>query len=270
MRPPIRPENGPIWGVSMPNVRKPDEVHFPPENAKKRPLSRSVTNCHQMRLMGSHLCAHETPAGKPRIHGIQWISWISWIFSGKRAIMRVCGVADAWIFCGFSRDTWIYPWMRPYPTNKARAKNGPLRRIRWGERPGVRISFCARKTQHPRHPGDIGDIGDIFRKAAKTLDFLHVRSGDIPGDIFGDGDFHAQDTLACAMHRSFDAPADKAQNGPLRRIHGTNARRPGETSPVRTFARKTPLRVRADAIGEPLLRTVRAASVCRLVGHPLW
>lgn len=48
--------------------------------------------------------------------------------------MRVCGVADAWIFCGFSRDARIYPWKRPYPANKAKAKNGPLRRIRWDER----------------------------------------------------------------------------------------------------------------------------------------
>lgn len=88
--------------------------------------------------------------------------------------------------------------MRPYPTNKARAKNGPLRRIRWGERPGVRISFCAHETTHPRHPGDIGDIGDISRKPLKMQVFLNVRTGDISGDIFGDGDFHAQDTSACA------------------------------------------------------------------------
>lgn len=91
-----------------------------------------------------------------------------------------------------------------------------------GERPGV-PNARARHT-HPRHPGDIGDIGDIFRKAAKTLGFLHVHTGDISGDIFGDWDFHTQDTLACACF--------------------------------------------VDAIGEPLLRTVRAASVCRPAGNP--
>lgn len=42
--------------------------------------------------------------------------------------------------------------------------------------------------KNPRHPGDIGDIGDIFRKSLKLFDFLHVHSGDISGDIFGDGD----------------------------------------------------------------------------------
>lgn len=51
------------------------------------------------------------------------------------------------------------------------------------ERPGVRISFCAHETTHPRH------TGDIFRKSLKLLDFLHVHTGDISGDIFGDGDF---------------------------------------------------------------------------------
>ena len=66
--------------------------------------------------------------------------------------------------------------------------------------------------RHPRHPGDIGDIGDISRKPLKMQGFLNVRTGDISGDIFLDGDipgdifwnedFHAQDTLACAPHRS--------------------------------------------------------------------
>ncbi len=56
--------------------------------------------------------------------------------------------------------------------------------------------------QYPRHPGDIGDIGDIFRKSLKLLDFLNGGAGDISGDIFGDGDSRAQDTLACALHRS--------------------------------------------------------------------
>ena len=212
MRPRIRPKNGPFWGVSTPAERKPVDASWATENAKKRPLPRSVTNRHQMRLTASVSRTHET-----RIHGIPWILWILRIFSGKQAIMRVCGIEDAWIFCGFSRDAWIYPWMRPYPTNKAKAKNGPLRRIRWDERPGVRISFCAHETTHPRHPGDIGDIGDISRKPLKMLGFLNVRAGDIsgdifgdgviPGDIFGDGDSHAQDTLACARCTGrFDAP----------------------------------------------------------------
>ena len=61
--------------------------------------------------------------------------------------------------------------------------------------------LTARET-HPRHPEDIEDIEDIF----------------------GDGDFHTQDTLSCACF--------------------------------------------VDAIGEPLLRTVRAASVCRPAGNP--
>lgn len=51
-------------------------------------------------------------------------------------------------------------------------------------------------------------------------------------------------------------------------------RTPGDLGkrPARTFTRKIPLRVRRaglfDGIGEPLPRTVRAASVCGLVGTP--
>ena len=127
--------------------------------------------------------------------------------------------------------------MRPYLTNKAKAKKGPLRRIRWDERPGVQISFCAHETTHPRHPGDIGDIGDISRKPLKMQGFLNVRAGDISGDIFLDGvipgdifwneDFHAQDTLSCA------------------------------------------LRWRLDAIGEPLSPRLRTQAEFGLVGTPL-
>ena len=50
------------------------------------------------------------------------------------------------------------------------------------------ISVCKRIKKYPRGAGDIGDIGDIFRKSLKLLDFLQVHPGDIPGDIFGDGD----------------------------------------------------------------------------------
>ena len=98
----------------------------------------------------------ETHEGKPRI---QWISWISWIFSGKRAIMLVCGVADAWIFCGFSRDAWIYPWMRPYPTNKAKAKNGPLRRILWTNVQACEYRFARMRQRIPGIPGILGILG---------------------------------------------------------------------------------------------------------------
>ena len=35
--------------------------------------------------------------------------------------------------------------------------------------------------------------------------FLNVRAGDISGDIFLDGDFHAQDTLSCALRWRLDA-----------------------------------------------------------------
>ena len=134
--------------------RKPGGTSWATENAKKRPLPRSVTNRHQMRLTASVSRTHET-----RIHGIPWILWILRIFSGKQAIMRVCGIADAWIFCGFSRDAWIYPWMLPYPTNKAKAKNGPLRRIRWDERPGVRYRFARMRQRIPGIPGILGILG---------------------------------------------------------------------------------------------------------------
>lgn len=84
------------------------------------------------------------------------------------------------------------------------------------------MAECTRKKKQPRHPGDIGDIGDIFRKSLKLLDFLNSSDGDILGDIFGDGDFHAQDTLACAMHRSFDAIGSWLSGNPY---HEQRARR---------------------------------------------
>lgn len=52
----------------------------------------------------------------------------------------------------------------------------------------MNICPCKRVKKNPRHPGDIGDIGDIFSKSLKLLGFLQVHPGDIPGDIFGDGD----------------------------------------------------------------------------------
>ena len=57
MRHPIRPQNGPFWGVSTPAERKPVEAYLAAQNAKKRPFKRLVTNCHQMRL-----CAHGNAA----------------------------------------------------------------------------------------------------------------------------------------------------------------------------------------------------------------
>ena len=50
------------------------------------------------------------------------------------------------------------------------------------------MSEYKRLAKYPCGGGDIGDIGDIFRKSLKLLDFLQAPSGDIPGDIFGDGD----------------------------------------------------------------------------------
>ena len=80
------------------------------------------------------------------------------------------------------------------------------------------ISVCKGITKYPREAGDFGDIGDIFRKPLKLLDFLSAHGGDISGDIFGDGDipgdifwdedFHAQDTLACALRWRLDAIGD--------------------------------------------------------------
>ena len=40
MTPMRRPKNGPFWAVSTQAERKPDEVHFPLKNAKKRHLRR--------------------------------------------------------------------------------------------------------------------------------------------------------------------------------------------------------------------------------------
>ena len=115
-------------------------------------------------------------------------------------------------------------------------KTGPRGRIRWDERLGVRISFCAHETTHPRHPGDIGDIGDISRKPLKMQGFLNVRTGDISGDIFLDGDFHAQDALACAPHRAIRCAKNRPSGAhSMGRAPGD----PGER-PDRTFARKTP------------------------------
>lgn len=50
------------------------------------------------------------------------------------------------------------------------------------------IFVCKGIPQYPRHPGDIGDIGDIFCNPLKLQDFLQATAGDIPGDIFWDGD----------------------------------------------------------------------------------
>ena len=48
--------------------------------------------------------------------------------------------------------------------------------------------ICKRRAKYPCGGGDIGDNGDIFRKSLKLLDFLRALDGDIPGDIFVDGD----------------------------------------------------------------------------------
>lgn len=44
----------------MSDENLPARAPLAPENAKKRPFSRLVTNRHQMRLIGSHFCAHGT------------------------------------------------------------------------------------------------------------------------------------------------------------------------------------------------------------------
>ena len=137
------------------------------------------------------------------------------------------------------------------------------------ERPGVRISFCAHETTHPRHPGDIGDIGDISRKPLKMQGFLNVRTGDISGDIFGDGDFHAQDTLACARSTGrFDAP----KTGPLRRIRWEERPETTENDRIAHLRARHPVRVRRagrfDAIGEPLSPRLCAKSVFGMAGTP--
>ena len=109
------------------------------------------------------------------------------------------------------------------------------------ERPGVRISFCAHETTHPRHPGDIGDIGDISRKPLKMQGFLNVRTGDISGDIFLDGDFHAQDTLACARSTGrFDAP----KTGPRGRIRWEERPETTENDRIAHLRARHPVRVR--------------------------
>ena len=188
--------------------------------------------------------------------------------------MRVCGVADAWIFCGFSRDTWIYPWMRPYPTNKAKAKNGPLRRIRWDERPCVRISFCAHETTHPRHPGDIGDIGDISRKPLKLLDFLNVHGGDISGDIFGDGDFRTQDTLRVRCTGRFDGIDESAQNchseaHSMGRTSGNRGECPARVLRAQDTLACAPNRSIRCYRGTPIAKGPNSGGV-RTPGHPVW
>ena len=183
--------------------------------------------------------------------------------------MRVCGIADAWIFCGFSRDAWIYPWMRPYPTNKAKAKKGPLRRIRWDERPGVRISFCAHETTHPRHPGDIGDIGDISRKPLKLPDFLKAPGGDISGDIFLGGDFTRKMPLRVRRTGLFDAP----KTGPRGRIRWEERPETPENDRIAHLRARHPMRVRFLASrcyrGTPIDKTPREVGV-RNGWHPSW
>lgn len=152
-----------------------------------------------------------------------------------------------------------------------------------GERPGVRISFCAHETTHPRHPGDIGDIGDISRKPLKFQYFLNVHGGDISGDIFGDGDigdifwnedFHAQDTSECACCTGrFDGIDESSQN-----CHSeahSMGRTPGD--PGKRLARVLRARYQCVCVlhrsircGEPLLPRLRTHAEFGLVGPPSW
>ena len=183
--------------------------------------------------------------------------------------MRVCGVDDAWIFCGFR---------------------------------GFLVAECTRKKKQPRHPGDIGDIGDIFRKAAKTLGLLRVHTGDISGDIFGDGDFHAQYTIACALHRSIrcyqvdaigepllpkvrtqpefgplDTPSGstyelRSQPFPFWQQFGISEPLPRRSfAPVNSFARRILEPRRLDFLDHPFAREwhSRANARRRIVDHPI-
>ena len=136
----------------------------------------------------SHLCAHETPAGKPRIHGIQWISWISWIFSGKLAIMRVCGVTDAWIFCGFSRDAWI-----------------------------SRGQMHAQDARIPDILGILGILGIFSAKPRKHWAFCTPTPGIFRGIFSGTGISTRKTPLRVCRAGLFDAPADKATRTGLER-----------------------------------------------------
>ena len=99
-------------------------------------------------------------------------------------------------------------------------------------------------------------------------DFLRAPSGDILGDIFGDGDFRAQDALRVLCTGRFDAP----KTGPLGRIRWEERPETTENDRIAHLRARHPVRVRRagrfDAIGEPLSPRLRAKSVFRLVGSP--
>ena len=135
------------------------------------------------------------------------------------------------------------------------------------ERPGV-PNARARRT-HPRHPGDIGDIGDIFRKPLKMQGFLNSHTGDISGDIFGDGDSHAQDTLgACVLRWRLDAGNPYCEQWALRRC--SDARPPVLVVPkaptVSVLAKGTDCNLTAV---NAFLGNVLETSRIQFINHPL-
>ena len=132
-----------------------------------------------------------------------------------------------------------------------------------------------RKTHASPTPGDIGDNGDIFRKAAKTLFFLPVHTGDIPGDIFRAGDL----SRALAPETG-ERPETRGnvRRAPLRARYPCvraslasrcasrcGQKRPYEAHSMGRTSGSCLARMEHASIapGEPLPRTVRAPSVFR-------
>ena len=155
----IRPKNGPFWGVSMRAERKPVEASFPLENAKKRTFQRSVTKCHQIRLMARTFARMETHASPT-----SWGYWGYWGYSSQsRENTGLFARPRRGYFGGYFRGRGFLVALSAGASMR-RPQIATLRRIRWDERPetrgNVRLAHlrarypcvCAGICVRTRHP----------------------------------------------------------------------------------------------------------------------
>ena len=99
-------------------------------------------------------------------------------------------------------------------------------------------------------------------------DFLRAPSGDILGDIFGDGDFRAQDALRVLCTGRFDAP----KTGPLGRIRWEERPETTENDRIAHLRARHPVRVRRAGRcyrGTPIAKTPREVGV-QTGRLPIW
>ena len=113
--------------------------------------------------------------------------------------MRVLGIACAWIFCGFYRSAWIYPWTRPYRRTSRRAK-------------------CTRKTHaSPTSRGYWGYWG-YFSQTLENAGFFELpHRGYFGGYFRGRGFPRARYPCVCVLRWRLDAGNPYCEQWALRR-----------------------------------------------------